>query len=157
MLDASVLMCFNIYHYYGSCMISILIFLKSFNWILETLYYFLLVIWWESTRLSLVSWNLLRRIWHGFWVCRIRIPYPFQWGAPSFDAGEAFAMMMAAFVALVEVISFIRSFSSKHSFFFLLIDFLLHTTAIQLYSTFIVCHKWFICFPEGQWKQLNDV
>lgn len=32
----------------------------------------------------------------------IRIPYPFQWGAPSFDAGEAFAMMMASFVALVE-------------------------------------------------------
>ncbi|ESW10103.1 hypothetical protein PHAVU_009G181000 [Phaseolus vulgaris] len=32
----------------------------------------------------------------------IRIPYPFQWGAPSFDAGEAFAMMMAAFVSLVE-------------------------------------------------------
>ncbi|XP_038878783.1 nucleobase-ascorbate transporter 6 [Benincasa hispida] len=32
----------------------------------------------------------------------IRLPYPFQWGAPSFDAGEAFAMMMASFVALVE-------------------------------------------------------
>ncbi|KAF2314713.1 hypothetical protein GH714_030133 [Hevea brasiliensis] len=32
----------------------------------------------------------------------IRFPYPFQWGAPSFDAGEAFAMMMASFVALVE-------------------------------------------------------
>ncbi|GFQ03523.1 nucleobase-ascorbate transporter 6 [Phtheirospermum japonicum] len=32
----------------------------------------------------------------------IRVPYPFQWGAPSFDAGDAFAMMMAAFVALVE-------------------------------------------------------
>ncbi|KAI3761351.1 hypothetical protein L1987_51764 [Smallanthus sonchifolius] len=32
----------------------------------------------------------------------IRAPYPFQWGAPSFNAGEAFAMMMAAFVALVE-------------------------------------------------------
>ncbi|EPS57857.1 xanthine/uracil permease family protein, partial [Genlisea aurea] len=32
----------------------------------------------------------------------IRVPYPFQWGAPSFDAGESFAMMMAAFVALVE-------------------------------------------------------
>jgi hypothetical protein len=31
------------------------------------------------------------------------VPYPFQWGTPSFDAGEAFAMMMAAFVALVEV------------------------------------------------------
>ncbi|GJU53822.1 hypothetical protein Tco_1227536 [Tanacetum coccineum] len=33
---------------------------------------------------------------------RIRAPYPFQWGALSFHAGEAFAMMMAAFVALVE-------------------------------------------------------
>ncbi|GAU42303.1 hypothetical protein TSUD_136890 [Trifolium subterraneum] len=32
----------------------------------------------------------------------IRVPYPFQWGAPTFDAGEAFAMMMASFVALVE-------------------------------------------------------
>ncbi|KAK4844688.1 hypothetical protein QYF36_023275 [Acer negundo] len=32
----------------------------------------------------------------------IRVPWPFQWGAPSFDAGEAFAMMMATFVALVE-------------------------------------------------------
>lgn len=32
----------------------------------------------------------------------ISIPYPFQWGAPTFDAGEAFAMMMASFVALVE-------------------------------------------------------
>ncbi|XWS22553.1 hypothetical protein CRYUN_Cryun29cG0046500 [Craigia yunnanensis] len=32
----------------------------------------------------------------------IRVPYPFQWGAPSFDAGEAFAMMAASFVALVE-------------------------------------------------------
>ncbi|KAK6123356.1 hypothetical protein DH2020_042894 [Rehmannia glutinosa] len=33
----------------------------------------------------------------------ISVPYPFQWGAPSFDAGEAFAMMTAAFVALVEI------------------------------------------------------
>lgn len=32
----------------------------------------------------------------------IRIPYPFQWGAPTFDAGEAFAMMVTSFVALVE-------------------------------------------------------
>ncbi|CAN6448590.1 unnamed protein product [Victoria cruziana] len=32
----------------------------------------------------------------------IRVPYPFQWGPPTFDAGEAFAMMMASFVALVE-------------------------------------------------------
>lgn len=36
-------------------------------------------------------------------LCRIRVPWPFQWGAPLFDAGEAFAMMMASFVALVEV------------------------------------------------------
>jgi xanthine/uracil permease len=33
----------------------------------------------------------------------ISVPYPFQWGAPTFDAGEAFAMMAASFVALVEV------------------------------------------------------
>ncbi|GAV81021.1 Xan_ur_permease domain-containing protein [Cephalotus follicularis] len=32
----------------------------------------------------------------------IRVPYPFQWGPPSFDAGEAFAMMMTSFVALIE-------------------------------------------------------
>ncbi|XP_039163796.1 nucleobase-ascorbate transporter 7 [Eucalyptus grandis] len=32
----------------------------------------------------------------------IRVPYPFQWGAPTFDAGESFAMMFASFVALVE-------------------------------------------------------
>ncbi|KAK6924884.1 Nucleobase cation symporter 2 family [Dillenia turbinata] len=32
----------------------------------------------------------------------IRVPYPFQWGPPSFDAGEAFAMMVASLVALVE-------------------------------------------------------
>ncbi|GKV22821.1 hypothetical protein SLEP1_g32644 [Rubroshorea leprosula] len=32
----------------------------------------------------------------------IRVPYPFQWGAPTFDAGECFAMMAASFVALVE-------------------------------------------------------
>ncbi|KMT10523.1 hypothetical protein BVRB_5g116470 [Beta vulgaris subsp. vulgaris] len=32
----------------------------------------------------------------------IRVPYPFQWGAPTFDAGEAFAMMLTSFVALIE-------------------------------------------------------
>jgi hypothetical protein len=35
--------------------------------------------------------------------CRISVPYPFQWGAPTFDAGEAFAMMMTSFIVLVEV------------------------------------------------------
>ncbi|KAK1368682.1 hypothetical protein POM88_034774 [Heracleum sosnowskyi] len=35
--------------------------------------------------------------------CWIRVPYPFQWGAPTFDAGEAFAMMAASLVALIEL------------------------------------------------------
>lgn len=36
-------------------------------------------------------------------VNRIRVPYPFQWGGPTFDAGESFAMMAASFAALIEV------------------------------------------------------
>ncbi|XXG56853.1 hypothetical protein AAC387_Pa03g4163 [Persea americana] len=32
----------------------------------------------------------------------IRVPYPFQWGSPTFDAGESFAMMAASFAALIE-------------------------------------------------------
>ena len=36
-------------------------------------------------------------------VNRIRVPYPFQWGSPTFDAGESFAMMAASFAALIEV------------------------------------------------------
>lgn len=36
---------------------------------------------------------------------RIKIPYPLQWGAPSFDAGHAFAMMAAVLVSLIEVMS----------------------------------------------------
>ncbi|KAJ8640762.1 hypothetical protein MRB53_017456 [Persea americana] len=32
----------------------------------------------------------------------IRIPYPFQWGGPTFNAGESFAMMAASFAALIE-------------------------------------------------------
>ncbi|KAF5957439.1 hypothetical protein HYC85_004664 [Camellia sinensis] len=39
----------------------------------------------------------------------ISIPYPFQWGPPSFDAGEAFAMMFTSFVALVEGIGILLS------------------------------------------------
>jgi hypothetical protein len=31
------------------------------------------------------------------------VPYPLQWGAPTFDAGNAFAIMSAAFASLVEV------------------------------------------------------
>ncbi|XP_027366401.1 nucleobase-ascorbate transporter 4 isoform X1 [Abrus precatorius] len=32
----------------------------------------------------------------------IRVPYPFQWGRPSFNAGDTFAMIAAAFVAIIE-------------------------------------------------------
>ncbi|MCD7463378.1 Nucleobase-ascorbate transporter 7 [Datura stramonium] len=32
----------------------------------------------------------------------LKFPYPCQWGAPKVDAGEAFVMMAAAFVSLVE-------------------------------------------------------
>ncbi|KAK6154783.1 hypothetical protein DH2020_009031 [Rehmannia glutinosa] len=32
----------------------------------------------------------------------IKIPYPLQWGAPTFDAGHAFGMMSAVFVSLIE-------------------------------------------------------
>ena len=37
-------------------------------------------------------------------VYRIKIPYPLQWGAPTFDAGHAFGMMAAVLVSLIEVI-----------------------------------------------------
>ncbi|KAB5541229.1 hypothetical protein DKX38_014203 [Salix brachista] len=32
----------------------------------------------------------------------IRVPYPFQWGGPTFDAGDIFSMMGACLVAVVE-------------------------------------------------------
>lgn len=35
---------------------------------------------------------------------RIKIPYPLQWGAPTFDAGHAFGMMAAVLVSLIEVL-----------------------------------------------------
>jgi hypothetical protein len=36
----------------------------------------------------------------------VRISYPLQWGPPTFDAGNAFGVMSAAFAALIEVIIF---------------------------------------------------
>lgn len=36
---------------------------------------------------------------------RIKIPYPLQWGAPTFDAGHAFGMMAAVLVSLIEVLT----------------------------------------------------
>lgn len=34
---------------------------------------------------------------------RIRFPYPWQWGTPTVQVGEAFVMLAAAFVSIVEV------------------------------------------------------
>lgn len=34
---------------------------------------------------------------------RIKIPYPLQWGAPTFDAGHSFGMISAVLVSLIEV------------------------------------------------------
>ncbi|KAL6213237.1 hypothetical protein ACLB2K_012684 [Fragaria x ananassa] len=34
----------------------------------------------------------------------VRVPYPFQWGRPYFNAGDTFAIMAAAFVAIIESI-----------------------------------------------------
>lgn len=39
-----------------------------------------------------------------FFAFRIKIPYPLQWGAPTFDAGHAFGMMAAVLVSLIEVL-----------------------------------------------------
>jgi len=33
----------------------------------------------------------------------MKVPYPLQWGAPTFDAGHAFGMMAAVLVSLIEV------------------------------------------------------
>lgn len=48
----------------------------------------------------------IRKCFYGLYdliTCRIYIPYPFQWGGPTFNAGESFAMMAASVVSLFEV------------------------------------------------------
>jgi xanthine/uracil permease len=35
-------------------------------------------------------------------LSRVRLSYPLQWGSPTFDAGDVFGVMTAAFAALVE-------------------------------------------------------
>jgi len=34
----------------------------------------------------------------------MKIPYPFEWGFPTFDVGHAFGMMAAVLVSLIEVL-----------------------------------------------------
>jgi hypothetical protein len=38
-----------------------------------------------------------------FTLIRISIPYPLQWGPPTFNADHAFGMMAAVMVSLIEV------------------------------------------------------
>jgi hypothetical protein len=41
-------------------------------------------------------------------LSRVRLSYPLQWGSPTFDAGDVFGVMTAAFAALVEVFFFFQ-------------------------------------------------
>lgn len=58
-------------------------------------------------RCKLLIKYMLHFMWElkSFYIAirRIRVPYPFQWGSPTFNGGDAVAMMAAAFVAIVEV------------------------------------------------------
>lgn len=56
----------------------------------------------NSSKLEIV-FELFSALTPTFEKCRIRFPYPWQWGAPKVEAGEAFVMMAAALVSLVEV------------------------------------------------------
>ncbi|KAJ0081062.1 hypothetical protein Patl1_10491 [Pistacia atlantica] len=66
----------------------------------------------HSLKVALTVLNLGKVYWcHSFCYCfltmkfvstRIKIPYPLQWGAPTFDAGHAFGMMAAVLVSLIE-------------------------------------------------------
>ncbi|KAG5561932.1 hypothetical protein RHGRI_004838 [Rhododendron griersonianum] len=46
--------------------------------------------------------NVFRHIPTSMGFSLIKIPYPLQWGAPTFDAGHAFGMMAAVFVSMIE-------------------------------------------------------
>lgn len=41
-------------------------------------------------------------------MCRIRFPYPFQWGRPTVNVSDVVVMTAAAFVSLIEVCAFFR-------------------------------------------------
>lgn len=50
------------------------------------------------------SRSTIRVRWSGCsCICRIRFPWPLQWGPPTFDAGHTFGIMAGALAALVEV------------------------------------------------------
>ena len=53
--------------------------------------------------LNLLDSILIKFLKHYLYPFRIKMPYPLQWGAPTFDAGHAFGMMAAVIVSLIEV------------------------------------------------------
>ncbi|XP_057810679.1 putative nucleobase-ascorbate transporter 10 isoform X2 [Salvia miltiorrhiza] len=66
------------------------------------------------------------------------IPFPFQWGPPTFTAGETFTAMIASFVALIEVlniytclshITYIHLFFKFFVAFLLAVDWLVHRSS----------------------------
>lgn len=72
--------------------------------------------YWSHKQHSLVSsstWNVCSFFFGDFTILififyfyvnnRIYIPYPFQWGSPTFNLTDSFAMMAASFVTLFEV------------------------------------------------------
>ncbi|KAL7247463.1 hypothetical protein ACSBR2_002387 [Camellia fascicularis] len=61
----------------------------------------------EEAKADIVGlWALRFLIGQGFCyfsTYRIRFPYPWQWGAPTVNAMDAFIMMAAAMIALAEI------------------------------------------------------
>jgi len=60
---------------------------------------------WSSSIFHWISSVSVRTqsIFDNSFILRVRIPYPLQWGRPSFHGSDAFAMMAATYVAIVEV------------------------------------------------------
>lgn len=48
---------------------------------------------------------------------RISIPFPLQWGAPTFSANHAFGMMAAVVVSLIEVLEILSKYMVYQSIF----------------------------------------
>ena len=52
---------------------------------------------------SCIFWRRILIYFRHAYSCRIKIPYPFQWGTPIFTAGHSFGMMGAVLVGAFEV------------------------------------------------------
>jgi len=59
---------------------------------------------WRLPYVTLSNFNIHVLHFHvTFHSLRISVPYPLQWGAPTFSADHAFGMMAAVMVSLIEV------------------------------------------------------